>query len=387
MSQRLLSGLLAAAALGLAGILCAAPAAAIDLDVVKITPSVGYQGEFDDNIFRAKDNKKSDYINHILPALKIEATPGSSELEAHASADAMFYSRHTNFNFVDYTGGGSAKVNLNRLTLRAQEEWRHTNEFPPSDFTDRIPRDENTLGGGFDFDVASLWGVGFDYTWDYFHYLDGGYHYLSNNRHTFAPTVFYRLTGKTKLFAEFDFVNDFYYDDYTRSNEQYKGYLGIKGDVTDYFHVTAKAGWGGLHMKWTALPDQNAPMASIEAIYKPIDRLEVFWQLVNDFSFSTDPFNPMIQNLNTTLGLRYAITPKISLIPNATFGTSSYPNLAPGQTEKRFDYLYGGGLGLRYDIMKYVKFEAAYAFQARQSNYDANNYDDNRVFFTVTLSM
>ena len=86
MSQRLLSGLLTAAALGLAGILCVAPAAAIDLDGVKITPSVGYQGEFDDNIFRAKDNKKSDYVNHILPGLKIEATPGNSELEAHARA-------------------------------------------------------------------------------------------------------------------------------------------------------------------------------------------------------------------------------------------------------------------------------------------------------------
>ena len=387
MSQRLLSGLLTATALGLAGILCVAPAAAIDLDAVKITPSVGYQGEFDDNIFRAKNNKQSDYINHILPALKIEATPGSSELEAHASADAMFYSRHTNFNFVDYTAGGSGKVNINRLTLRAQEEWRHTNDFPTTDFTDRIPRDENTLGGGFDFDVAKLWGVGFDYTWGTYHYLDGGYHFLSSNRHTFAPTVYYRLTEKTKLFAEFDFVNDFYYDDFTRSNYQYKGFLGLKGDVTDYFKVTAKVGWGGLHMKWTELPDQNAPMASIEAVYKPIDRLEIVWLLVNDFSFSTDTSNPMVQNLNTSLGLRYAITPKISLIPNATFGTSSYQNLAPGQTEKRFDYLYGGGLGLRYDIVKYVRFEAAYAFQARQSNYDLNNYDDNRVFFTVTLSM
>ena len=387
MSQRLLSGLVTAAALGLAGILCAAPAAAIDLDGIKITPSVGYQGEFDDNIFRAKDNKQSDYINHILPALKIEATPGSSELEAHGSADAMFYSRHTNFNFVDYNLGGSGKLNLNRFTFRAQEEWRHTNDFPTSDFTNRIARDENTLGGGFDFDMAALWGVGFDYTSGYSHYIDGAYHYLSNTSHTFAPTLYYRLTGKTRLFAEFDYVDNIYWDDHTRSNDQYKGFLGIKGDVTDYFKVTAKAGWGGLHLTNSTIADQNAPMASIEAIYKPLDRLEVVWQLVNDFTFSTDAFNPMIQNLNTSLGLRYAITPKISLIPNATFGTSSYQSLAPGQTEKRFDYLFGGGLGLRYDIVKYAKFEAAYAYQARQSNYDVNNYGDNRVFFTVTLSM
>ena len=387
MSQRLLGGLLTAAALGLAGILCVAPAAAIDLDGVKITPSVGYQGEFDDNIFRAKDNKKSDYVNHILPGLKIEATPGNSELEAHASADAMFYSRHTNFNFVNYTLGGSSKLDLNRFSFRAQEEWRHTNDFPTSDFTDRIPRDENTLGGGFDFDMARLWGVGFDYTYDYSHYLDGSMHYLSNNRQTFAPTVFYRLTGKTKLFAEFNYVDNNYWDDHTRSNNQYKGFLGLKGDLTDYFKVTAKAGWGGLHLTNSTTADQNAPMASIEAIYKPIDRLEIVWLLVNDFTFSTDAFNPMIQNLNTSLGLRYAITPKISLIPNGSFGISSYPNLVPGQSEKRTDYLFGGGLGLRYDIMKYVKFEAAYAYQARQSNYDLNNYSDNRVFFTVTLSM
>ena len=158
--------------------------------------------------------------------------------------------------------------------------------------------------------------------------------------------------------------------------------------MTDYFKVTAKAGWGGLHLtNNSTISDQNAPMASIEAVYRPIERLEVVWLLVNDFTFATDSYNPMIQNLNTSLGLRYAITNKISLIPNATFGISSYPNLAPGQTEKRFDYLFGGGLGLRYDIVKYAKFEAAYAYQARQSNYDVNNFGDNRVFFTVTLSM
>lgn len=387
MRQRLLSGLLTAAALGLAGIMCVAPAAAIDLDGVKITPSIGYQGEFDDNIFRAKNDKKSDYINHILPGLKIEATPGSSELEAHASADDMIYSRYSNLNFVDYIFGGSAKLNLNRLTLRAGEDWHHTNDFPSSFITDRMPRDENTLGGGFDFDMATLWGVGFDYTWGYFHYLDGSEHYLSNNIHTFAPTVYYRLTGKTKLFAEFNYVNNLYWSDRTRSNKQYKGYLGLKGDVTDYFKVMAKVGWGALHLTHSTLSDENAPMAAIEATYKPIDRLEIVWLFVNDFTFSTDAFNPMVQNLNTSLGLRYAITPKISIIPHGNFGTSSYPNYAPGQTEKRFDYLYGGGLGIRYDIMKYVRFEAAYDYEARQSNYDFNNYGDNRVFFTLTLSM
>ena len=75
--------------------------------------------------------------------------------------------------------------------------------------------------------MAALWGVGFDYTWDYYHYLDGGFNFLSNNLQTFAPTVYYRLTGKTKLFAEFNYVNNIYWNDHTRSNDQYKGYLGI----------------------------------------------------------------------------------------------------------------------------------------------------------------
>jgi hypothetical protein len=387
MSQRLWGGLLSGAVLCLAGLLCTAPAAALDFDGIKITPSIGYQGEYDDNIFRTKSNQQSDYINHILPGLSIEATPGKHEFEAHGRADGKYYSKTSGLDFWDYWAGGSGKLNFNRLQLRAHEEWSHINTFPNSALTQYIPRDQNALGGGFDFDMARLWGVGFDYNWDYYHYLDGAFAYLSNNYQTFSPNVYYRLTGKTRLFAEFSYVDNIYWNDHTYSNNQYKGYLGIRGDVTDYFKVMAKVGYGVLHLTNSTQSDLGTPVAAIEMTYKPIERFEIVWLLTNDFTFTTDQFNPMINTFNTSIGLKYNITPKISIIPTGQFGVNWYPNLQPGQSEKRQDYLYGGGLGFRYDILKWVRFEASYMYTGRSSNYSVNDYSDNRVFFTLTLAM
>jgi hypothetical protein len=55
--------------------------------------------------------------------------------------------------------------------------------------------------------------------------------------------------------------------------------------------------------------------------------------------------------------------------------------------EKRVDYNYGGGLGIRYTPQKWVVLEGGYDFTRRDSNFNTNDYDDNRVSFTVTLSM
>jgi hypothetical protein len=55
--------------------------------------------------------------------------------------------------------------------------------------------------------------------------------------------------------------------------------------------------------------------------------------------------------------------------------------------EKRLDYLYGGGLSIRYELQKWIKLDANYEYQTRQSNFSDFNYNDNRVWFTVTLSI
>ena len=56
-------------------------------------------------------------------------------------------------------------------------------------------------------------------------------------------------------------------------------------------------------------------------------------------------------------------------------------------TEKRQDTIYGGGLGIRYEVQKWIRFEVNYEYTGRNSNFSSFNYDDNRVWFMITFSI
>ena len=91
------------------------------------------------------------------------------------------------------------------------------------------------------------------------------------------------------------------------------------------------------------------------------------------------------------LGATYNFTPKISVLPKGFVGADIYResalNTSNGSVEKRLDYIFGGGLGVRYQILRWIRLEVTYEFQRRDSNFSDFSYSDNRAFFTVTLSL
>jgi hypothetical protein len=93
----------------------------------------------------------------------------------------------------------------------------------------------------------------------------------------------------------------------------------------------------------------------------------------------------------TTLGVTYALTPKITIIPRGYFEVDRFNQAvldpSTNRTEKRLDYLYGGGIGIRYDLQKWIRLDAGYDYQGRNSNFNGFSYDDNRVTFSVALSL
>lgn len=367
------------------------PARAIDLYGIKVTPSIAYQGEYDDNVLRTKDNKRTDYANHILPGITLEATPGNSEIKAGFNSDIIRYSRYTNLNTERYYANLSGILRFNKLELRGKEDFTHTDDFPSSELTTRIKRNENYLGGGFDYDVFGRWGIGFDTTWGDIYYLNHDFDFLSRDAYTYATNIYYRVTAKTRLFAEYDFVQEFYKFDRTSNDNRHRGLLGVRGDLTDYFSLTTKGGYEHLHFTNSANKDLDSFVISLEANYKPVERLQVSLLLSQEETASSFENNTTYRPFNMTLGITYAFTPKILIIPHGTFEYDSYENAAlnpdNNRNENRRDYIYGGGLSLRYEPVKWVKLDANYEYQSRHSNFSLFNYNDNRIWFTVAFSI
>ena len=369
------------------------PAMAIDLSGIKVTPSMTYEGEYDDNLFRTPSNEKSDYINHFIPGITLEATPGNSEIKAGGKADILRYSEFTNQDTERYYANLDSIFRFDRLELRLKEDFAHTDEFPSSELATRIKHNDNYLGGGFDYDVFERWGIGLDTTWGNIYYLDHSFDFLSENQYTYATKFYYRITEKTRVFGEYDFVQEWFGFDQTRNDNRHRALLGVSGDLTERLSLTAKGGYERLNFLSSTQSDQNQNsfVMSLEGNYKPVERLQISLLLSQEPIPSTFANNLVYTPFSATLGITYAFTPKILIIPRGYFGVDRYGQAAlnadTNTQEKRLDYLYGGGLGIRYQLQKWIQLEANYDYQDRRSNFSTFNYGDNRIWFTVTLSM
>jgi hypothetical protein len=368
------------------------PAWALNVEGIIITPSLAYTGEFDDNVFRTPNNTKSDYINTISPGVAVEATPGNHSLTASFRADILRYVNNTSQDTERYFANFAGLFNFNRLQLRLKENFAHTDDFPTSELTQRIKRDENYLTGGMDYDLINRWGIGLDFTWGNINYLDPDFDFLSRNTYTYATNLFYRVTPKTRVFAQFEFAQEVFWNDRPRDDYRYRGLLGVNGDLTERLSLTAKGGYEYLdYYHDDVFPNQNNFVISLEGIYRPLERLNISLLISRSVEASTFANNADYGSFNVTLAMMYAITPKIMILPRAAFGLDNYKvaevNPSNGALEKRLDYLYGLGIGVRYQPLKWLHLEANYQFERRESNFNEFNYSDNRVFFTVGLSL
>lgn len=379
-------------------LLGASPAAAIEWQGFTITPSISYTGEYDDNIFRTGERKQHDYVNTITPAIQLEYK-GTHEIQAGYKADILRYSRFNNLDTVRHTALLNGTFNFARTQLRFGEEYKRTDDFPSTELTQRLPRDENALGFGADYDMARTWGVGFDFKWGLIHYLRDpatgiedpfGF---SRNSYTFAPSFYYRLTSKTRVFFEPDFVVERFTNATVRDNNRYRALVGARGDFTERFSLTGKAGFEYLDFTEdnATQGDQAGFVAEVEASYRPVERLQFALILRRETIPSTQSSNLFYDSFNTIFAATYNFTPKLSIIPRLAIGVDNYRESAlnpdTGNVGKRLDYLYGAGVGLRYQIQKWLRVEGNYDFSARDSNFNLSDYVDNRLWFSVMLSM
>jgi hypothetical protein len=362
---------------------------AIQWNGFTITPSISYTGEYDDNVFRTKDNKESDYINIITPGIQLEYK-GRHELRAGYKVEILRYSDWNNLDTERHTAVLDGLFTFNRLQLRFGEEFRRTDDFPSTQLTQRIERNENTLGGGFDYDVARLWGVGFDARWGHVNYLEQGFDDLDRNSYTLAPSFYYRLTAKTRVFVEPNFAVEEFGSGENRDNYRYRALVGARGDFTERFSVTGKAGFEYLDFQEnTTQDDFGTFVGEIEATYRPLERLQTALILRRNALASTHANNLEYEAFTGVFAVTYAFTSKLLFIPRVAIGVDNYREDATidGETKQRLDVLYGAGIGVRYQIQRWLRVDANYDFSARDSNFDVFDYTDNRVWFSIVLSM
>ncbi len=368
----------------------------LELGPFRILTSLDLSGEYNDNILLAPRDELDDFIWTISPGITIELPARRWALRLGYRADVIRYTDHSELDTVEHTVQASAQYNSPiGATFSLQEEFRRTQNFagfPVPELTTRVDRNENNLRleGGYQF--ADRWSVGAFYNFFLVDYDAGAqFDELDRKDHTVGGTLFYRVLPKTSVLAEYRYQIVRYDIDSVardRDSDAHFVLVGIKGDLTAKTSATIKVGYETKDYDNPARKDFDGLVVEGEIVWKYRDpsQLRLYGGRANiESTFQGNNF--YVANYGG-VELRHYITSVLILTVRGVVGTNEYPEVVTveDETKKRDDTFYEAGVGLRYQIRRWLAVEFNYQFLKRDSNFRDFDYTNNRVIGTVHLT-
>jgi hypothetical protein len=382
--------------LALVGTAVPAAAQGIQLGPFRLLPSLELSLEYDDNILLTPDNEIDDFIWHILPGIAVELPSRRYAIRLGYQADILRYMDNTELDTVHHQALADARVDfVFGLSLRLSDRFLITDDFagfPVPELTQRVERWENTLDVGGEYRLSERFALDASYRWFTVDYQDDPeFDQFDRDDHTVAGTLFYRFLPKTSLLGEVQY-NMVRYDipavAADRDSDAWRFLIGAKGDITAKTTVLAKVGWEWRDYENPGRDDWDGLVAEGSIIWKYREPSEVrlFGGRANVESLE-ETRNYYISNY-AGIEVRHFLSERLILRVRGLGGVNDYPGeLTVGAVSaERSDTFIEAGASLRYQMRRWLAFELGYEFLYRDSNFDINDYRDNRVKAGVLLS-
>ena len=384
-----------------------------------VHPYVTVAGLYDDNVYRTPDNEISDYAGVLSPGIWI-AVPGVKEQRQLLNTSTLtpgglglVEDRGEEFRrFRGFLHYGAA------LTRYQEEEDNDTDDqrvdallqfglpggltFDLLDvyldghdergegaFGELDTYKSNLAGARVTYDIGSRFRLRGEYGHFTVAYDEDDQSYLDRADDKVAAYLYYKLSGRSTVFAEYDFVD-------------------IGYDSTPEYDSTESTGWGGF--RWR-LSDKTMGEIKLGYLNKDYDRadledagdlvvkgwLDYEWTDKSRFRLTasrmTEEPDANTSQAATTDQVRLAfihdLTAKIKGRIEAGYGQTDYdgPYTYQGVTGERDDDKYTGRLGLDYQIQDWLGTKLEYTYLDRESSFSDLSYTDNRVVLSLSLAM
>lgn len=366
-----------------------------------VYPEISLSGLYDDNIYATPTNPVQDWVTVISPSVSIKSAWSKHMLNFSAGADIDRYRTHTTEDAADYwanvdgrydfsptanvyAGGGVSRNHEDRATPDAILNSRN-----PTVYTEtrgyvgafrRLGRVALRLGGTYEklnFDNGIT---------------DAGVPINNNDRdrtltalggrasYTLVPgyDLFAQAATDTRRYAQ-------YYDDngYHRDSDGYR--VAVGGSVNLAKRLTGEAYVGHLLQNYSdaRLQDVSAPYFGGEIKWFADPQTTVTGFV--DRSVEETTLAGSSSSLDTTVGgrIEHWLQPRLKLNVRAAYIHSDFQGYDLTDGAYRVDKLLDAGIGLRYDVSRYVYVGADYRFLRRESNVLDGNYTRNQIMFTV----
>jgi len=342
---------------------------------------VSHSLEYNDNIYCFKD-KTSDMINRIHPEVKLKLTDTKADINFALGLSIDLYARNSKYNSQEMNFDFGLKRRLGHYNLNIQNEIVKNYVAPMElgvnqEIFPTYWMEHFLFAFGRRFNRLMIGG---DYSFRYYDY-ESGYSYerdrISNE---WGINLEYRIAPKTYFFSQVRYGLSNYVYDSSRDSDYKEFNFGLRGLLTH--KLTGTLGFGYRYQNYKSAPDFKSATLSWDLNYN-------FSQFTNfSFGFKRTTEESGYANQNYYVGNsfrlgvlhRLAFNPRISIGLNTDFSYRDYPKT---EAIKREDDLWSMGLGIGYQMRKWLEFGFNYSYQMRTSNVE---YDYNNNVFTFTTT-
>jgi hypothetical protein len=163
--------------------------------------------------------------------------------------------------------------------------------------------------------------------------------------------------------------------------------VGVRGELTSRLSSTFRIGYE--HREDNSGQTRSGLISSGETMFVPTARTRITLTTQRSFEVSTFATDDTYTATFATLAVRQILSPKIIFEGRLFAGTTEYQNNDVDVTtfHRRTDWITGLGLGVDYQIQRWLAVGADYTFTDRKSNFSGFDYTSHVIGVKVTLSL
>lgn len=383
--------------------------AEIRLGALKVEPGIGYEAQYNSNIYSSNVNKQSDYIHKIKPAVQIsKSKDGDNYFKAGYKADVVLYSQNSGNNYQAQNPYLSFGIKTPRgVYLKGEEEYLNTEDSYGADnqynqgVKTRRWNNQARLVLGYDF--AKRYSVEGSYENFMQRFAEETNQWQDRTDHRYGASAFYNLSEKTSVFLQYrqtkgvyDKQNDGISGWSKATSQDYRlsdYFLGVRFKPGGKVKGEAKVGYGQKNFEnesdksGQSYKNAGSWIAETKLEYQPAEKTILVFNLQRGYKGS--PAEDSVSYIDTMAGaeLRHNIWgDRLTLNIGGEFGTNDYTDESPGLPQKSFR-IYAFKSGVEWRIRQWLRAGLEYQYRQRsaaESAYETYNYDNN--IFTLNMN-
>jgi hypothetical protein len=366
------------------------------LGPLRLKPALSVKEEYTDNFFQEKSNEKDDYMTTVSPGLMLQLPMGKHLFQVDYHADIIYLSEYdkydTNEHFADtvldlnFPGGLSAKFANN---------YSSTSNPPTYDGDRRKKYYQNDSSGEISYKSADRYKVDVKYGHTVKRMEEEADETDSFDEDKGEITFSYRILPKTSILLEYGLSHVDNEDKGATStdNNNQKIWLGISWDPTAKLNGTIKGGYITKDYEEAAFKNRYDYGMLIDLSFNKSEytsiKLTGSRRIVETaVTLEQADYGPEYVSTGGSLSFNHKFTRKVGTVIDLSYTLDEYleeGTLGTPEGKKRKDTLFSGGIALNFKIQKWLGFDLGYKYNKKDSNFDTNDYKENRVMAKISI--